>query len=594
MIVYGDLSRQEPLERCVGILSLMLEQAANGDPRPSRIRGILVRAGELEQALFDSPEVLPAAARTRGLAAARRSTSLAAKAFDRACSGTPEEARAALRASHAALAAIRGLRGGTLRVRIPEGFAFYALYFQSYRNQALAWAKDHERSPESRVLVAGIRTIGTGLSAIVAATLRARGFHVRRITVRPGGHPYDRRVEEPLPAAALGIVVDEGPGLSGSSMLAVADAMQRAGVGEVSLFPAHAKGPGGKASDASRRQWREFPSYPSDASPPRFEGRSLVEQLWSGVRPAVSGPLDRVLEIGGGAWRSAHYESERAWPAVCRPLERPKLLCASRDGGRVLFKFCGIATAPGLDRTLAAQVARRAAPLAALGFAPRLLGETHGYVAWEWVDGHPLGVQDASFPLLVRMGAYIARAALPPLSPEASRAARERIEAMLRANTAESLGDEAAGVAGEEFRRSTVNPEAPQAGDGHLAPHEWIRAASGVIVKTDIGGHDVDHTWTGAQPVHWDLAGAIEEWDLHGAQAQALLRGYHDAGGTAVAPAALHAYRTAYAAHRAGQAAFFGAVETDAAERERLQRSCERWRGQLTRCLAEDTAGVVG
>jgi hypothetical protein len=593
MIVYGDLSRQESLERCVETLNLMLEQTASADPRPSRVRGILVRAGELEQALFDSPEIFPAPVRTRGLAAARRTTSLAGKAFDRACSGTSDEARAALRASLAALAVIRGCRG-TLRVRTPEGFAFYALYFQSYRSQALAWAKEHEGSPEGRVLVTGIRTIGTSLSAVVAAALRARGFHVKRVTVRPGGHPYARRVEAPLPAAAFGIIVDEGPGLSGSSMLAVADAMQRAGIGVVSLFPAHGKGPGGKASESSRRRWREFRSYPADASPPRFEGRSLAEQLWSGMGPAISGALDRTLEIGGGAWRSAHYESERAWPAICRPLERPKLLCASRDGGSVLFKFCGLATAPGLERTLAAQAARRAAPLAALGFAPRLLGETHGYVAWEWVDGHPLDVQDASFPLLLRMGAYIARAALPPLSPEDAKAARERIEAMLRANTAESLGEQAAGVAEAEFRRSTVNPGAPRAGDGHLAPHEWIRSTSGTIVKTDIGGHDVDHTWTGAQPVHWDLAGALEEWDLHGTQAQALLRGYHDAGGAAVAPAALHPYRTAYAAHRAGQAAFFGGVESDPAERERLQRSYERWRGQLTRCLAEDSAGVAG
>ncbi len=29
--------------------------------------------------------------------------------------------------------------------------------------------------------------------------------------------------------------------------------------------------------------------------------------------------------------------------------------------------------------------------------------------------------------------------------------------------------------------------------------------------KVDVGGHDLDHTWTGSQPVPWDLAGAMEE-----------------------------------------------------------------------------------
>jgi hypothetical protein len=592
MIVYGDPARREPLERCVETLNLMLEQARTAELRPARVRGLVERAGELEQALFDAPEVLATEpARSRGLAAARRVTTLAATAFDRSCSGPPGEAGLSIGASCRALDSLRG-RGGTIRVKVPEGFAFYGLMLQSYREQALRWAREREGAADRRVLVVGIRTIGTTLSAVVMATLRAQGFGAKRITVRPTGQPLERRLDVPLRAAPFGIVVDEGPGLSGSSMLAVAEAMRGAGIEDVALFPAHAGGPDARATAEARSRWRSFRCYPAQDSPPRVGERMLAEELWTGVRPAF-GDLIRVTELGGGLWRAAHYGGERAWPAVLRPLERLKLLCASRDGGRVLFKFCGHATAPGMERTLAAQTARRSAPLAALGFAPRLLGEMHGFVAWEWVEGRPLGIQDASFPFLARMGAYIARAALPPLSPDASHEARERTAAMLRANAGEILGEEAARAADAEFRKGGAEPGAPGAGDGHLAPHEWIRSRSGAVVKTDVGGHDVDHTWTGPQPVHWDLAGALEEWDLHGAQAEALLRGYGDAGGTPPAPATLQAYRTAFAAHRAGQTAFFAEVERDEPERARLELARERWRSQLTRCLAADPVGAA-
>ena len=600
MIVYGDPARDEDLEQGIGILRLMLEQAVESEPRPPRIRGLVVRAGELEQALFDAPDVLARAsaprspdpaARRRGLAAIRRATSLAAQAFDRSCAGAYDDARALLNGSRHALRALEGI-GGRIRMRVPEGFAFYALYLQSYRNQAAAWARDHASEAGSPVIVVGLRTIGTSLSAVVAAALRVRGFHARRMTVRPTGHPFDRKVELDGPAVPFGIVVDEGPGLSGSSMLATARALQRAGVGEIALFPAHDHGPGPRASEAAQRQWSSLPLYPACLTPPRYDGRATPEELWSGVEP-VTGPLVRTMDVGAGLWRRVHYGSSRVWPAVVTALERPKLLGVARDGSRVLFRFSGYASAPGLKRTLAAETARRAAPLAALGYAPRLLGEMHGWVAWEWIEGRPLGIQDGSFPLLHRMGAYIARAALPALDATRSHEARERVTAMLRTNTAELLGADAARHALAEFESAPDAPGTPQAGDGRLAPHEWIGSRDGAAIKTDIGGHDVDHAWTGAQPVIWDLAGALEEWDLHGGQADALLRGYEGAGGRIPPPAALHAWRTAYAAHRGGRSAFFAGIEADPDERARLQRDAARWRDQLSRSLHAVPAGAA-
>ncbi len=46
----------------------------------------------------------------------------------------------------------------------------------------------------STVAVIGIRSIGTTLSAVVAAAVRRQGKNAGRITVRPHGHPYNREL----------------------------------------------------------------------------------------------------------------------------------------------------------------------------------------------------------------------------------------------------------------------------------------------------------------------------------------------------------------------------------------------------------------
>ena len=77
---------------------------------------------------------------------------------------------------------------------------------------------------DRRIVVIGLRSIGTALAATVAGAL---AHPVAAITVRPHGHPFEREIAvtdefatvlaEPT---ARYVVVDEGPGLSGSSVAA--------------------------------------------------------------------------------------------------------------------------------------------------------------------------------------------------------------------------------------------------------------------------------------------------------------------------------------------------------------------------------------
>ena len=68
---------------------------------------------------------------------------------------------------------------GEATVKRCEGYAFYALYPESYLEAARGLP------PDSTVI--GLRSIGTGLAALVAASCGA----TEAFTLRPCGHPFD-------------------------------------------------------------------------------------------------------------------------------------------------------------------------------------------------------------------------------------------------------------------------------------------------------------------------------------------------------------------------------------------------------------------
>src|SRR5262249_48196303 len=117
------------------------------------------------------------------------------------------------------------LRGaGEIAVVAPEGFSYYALRPGDIADRFADPPLDRVRE----AAVVGLRSIGTTLSAVACASVRARGGPAERRTVRPTGPPYDRvtlfterDVAWIRRGAALGrefVVVDEGPGMSGSSI----------------------------------------------------------------------------------------------------------------------------------------------------------------------------------------------------------------------------------------------------------------------------------------------------------------------------------------------------------------------------------------
>jgi hypothetical protein len=443
--------------------------------------GAVLRAGELECAVADAPGccALPFAELTDALA-------------DALLTGQLSDHFQNIKE-----AALRAPLPVEMSVSVPEGFAYYDLHPLAYSR-----ALDQLPLPPERVVVIGIRSIGATLSAVTAAGARLRGSHAIRFTVRPGGHPYNRHTEfsakelqiiqSGISSAAGFLVVDEGPGLSGSSFLSVAEALEKAGVahGRIVLLCAHEPNAEALCSTNAAHRWRRFRCVPAagDACPP--------------ARVAAF--------VGGGQWRSRVFKDEPAWPAVWSNMERAKYLAPEGQELR-LFKFAGFGHYG--DRVL-----ERERQMAAAGFAPMPRRESSGFVSYPWLDGRPMTASDLSYGVIARLAEYCAfRAkALPASSTDL-----HSLQEMAVHNLCE-LGFDLP---------VSLKLECPVIADGHMQPHEWIVTSDGKLLKTDCGSHGDDHFYPGPTDIAWDLAGAIVEWRMNAVQSAELLDAYRHTSG---------------------------------------------------------------
>jgi hypothetical protein len=600
MIVYGDSQFEETLGTLVAQARERIRSALSASPAPllGDLRQLLIFCGEIEQAASDG---LSALLSERGAAAhlehLHAATAHAADAFYRTwATSSPKrlaalaEIRDALSQMLIELGSFKGAEEARLSVRVPEGFALCALYPEQYCSAALRWLKDHSLAEERRALVVGIRSIGTSIAAAVAAVLRAGGWEVQSRSVRPMGPPFAHEVdarEMPVGRAEWALVVDEGPGLSGSSMVAAALALFRAGMPRhcISFFPGRCGEPGPAASDELRTVWATTPRYVAP-----IEELRLPQWLAAALPPEylAADPLQKVTDIGAGRWRKLVYPTVASWPAVCSAFERPKLLGVLQSGARVLFKYEGTAIVAGGTSRAEAVLAGLAARARRMG-GPEPFGAAHGFVATPWLAGVPLARGDASPELLAEVGQHAARSAGPVLSAQEQRSGLSRLGTMLYWNTLDLLGSAAASRVLAPIRALSRAPLAetlPLYGDGRMAPQEWVRVKRGVFRKIEGIGHDQDHTVVGRQPVLWDVAGALVEWGLRGSAAGPLLTGYYASGGASLSPEMLTFYRLAYAAFRAGQCrlcAHHGEPELE--ERARLNRDYAHYRADLAETL---------
>lgn len=380
-----------------------------------------------------------------------------------------------------------------IAVRRAEGYAFYALHPELYLAAARVLPADS--------VVIGLRSIGTGLAALVATASKAALVR----TVRPVGPPFARTLAlaPPLEAefaahrARTFALVDEGPGLSGSSLGGAADTLEALGVApaRIRFLPSHDGDLGSQASAAHRARWQTAHRHVA-----RFED-GVLPRLADWFADLTGPATEPLRDLGGGAWRALSPDPHAP---VDPGREARKYALVTREG-RFLLKFVG------LDDTAAAKMGR-AERLHAGGFVPQPLALRNGFLLERWIDSDRPAEAADIVPALPDYLAFRAR----ELPADRIGASLSALVAMARYNLAD--------VPGVERLFAKVDADGLQAAvrpvhvDARLHRWEWIAGADGAL-KTDAIDHSQAHDLVGPQDIAWDVAGALAEYEAADAAA---------------------------------------------------------------------------
>ena len=491
MLVYGDRARTIDPRRRLAELDRLLAAA---DPSPDVITHALIAAGELAQGIADAEVERLGCDDVTALqsAAMELPRAIAGRAYVGTGAGDCATALAALAAMPLP---------ARLRCKQGEGFAFYAVYPECY---AAAAAAHHWGAPP---LAIGLRSIGTTLAATVAAVTGGRA-----ISLRPRGHPFRRRAlaSDRLRAELAAhrgpfAIVDEGPGLSGSSFGSIADLLEELGVTQdrIVFMPSHQGPLGPEASARHRKRWegaRRLTRTLDDV----LADDPIERWFADAIGPAVA------QDISAGAWRHGMREPR---PPMAPSFERRKLRLRSARG-EFVARFAGLGA-------IGEEKLARARALHDAGFGPEPLALRRGFLLERWVIGEPLDPLRDRRALLDHLGKYLGfRARNFPAAVEDG-AGADLLRRMAIVNTTELCGPTVGARVAERLERLASG--APVHVDGRLHGWEWRRTDCG-LCKLDALDHSCGHDLVGAQDIAWDAAGAAVEFALRDEETAELAR----------------------------------------------------------------------
>ncbi|HXU17115.1 MAG TPA: hypothetical protein VN708_18420 [Terriglobales bacterium] len=427
----------------------------------------------------------------------------------------------------------------------PEGFTYYALHATDF-----VGVLDKVAREPKPCAVLGIRSIGTTLSAVVLAALVREGIPATRITVRPTGHPYSRRTEFSAVQLAwvernLGaqfLIVDEGPGRSGSTFLSVAEALVEAGITRenITLIGSREPDVGSLCADNAPVRWRQF----------RFVATT----------PSVNQRFARHIYVGGGDWRKFLLPPDKSWPESWTQMERLKFVSPDWEH---LYKFEGMGP-------VGVEARARAFQLADAGFGPRVCESEDGFLCYSLVKGKAMQSEDADGRVLDRIASYCA---FRNSEFSSGSSGTPQLREMLEFNIMQEFG------IALPLHEDDFCAHRPVISDGSMQPYEWIAAKSGQVIKVDGLDHGDNHFFPGPCDIAWDLAGASVEWNLSGAATEYMLNRFRVESGLDVS-SKFDLYRLAYLVFRLGFCKMGISTVKGSPEETRLRKAYANYRAQ--------------
>jgi hypothetical protein len=537
MLVYRDQRFRDDPRRALSELRRITHGSATA-PSHDTARDVLIASGRLEAAIADS--VFPRVDGVHPLVQDLRAASeIAGHLLWHSWNHNADAAAAWWNRLARQLGSIdAGGFPAEVEFSVPEGYAHYAVYPEMYLESARRCVA--ELGPIDAVCL-GLRSIGTSLSAAVAAALNELGCETRSATLRPRGHPYSRRItiSQELtgllrPAEATHyLIVDEGPGISGSSMAGVADLLRSWGVADdkILLFPSWETDGTHLKSSLARAVWGRHRQF-----------TAAFEDLWldSGrFEAAFPGELQ---DISAGGWRQVVFDSPADYPPVHPQHERRKYLLFP-EPARGRSEFLSFAGFGNWGRTRI----RRAQRLAEARFTPEPEILAHGFLQRKFVAGTPIRPGEVTAELLETVAAYLAHlyrehATEPSVSSETL---REMMVTNLEEGLGESWSKDLLDLPSGEWTERGVML------DGRMLAHEWIRSATGYL-KVDALDHHDDHFFPGCQDIAWDLAAATFEFKLEEQGRDALVERYRSISGDRSIAQRLPFFSIAYLSFRLG------------------------------------------
>ncbi|MBS0295367.1 MAG: hypothetical protein JSR45_03585 [Proteobacteria bacterium] len=565
MLVRRDGLRLADTRAEIDRLDALLRRLCDQDGRDLAVEA-LIEAGALEAAVADAlnPDRDGFTARDGTW---RTVTLETAKLFRASRRGEPDKARAAAKKARKALAeAIRLRLPDSLSIETADGYAWRGLYPETYLEAAERFLASS--APISTVVV-GLRGVGASLSAVVAAALEAGGRDTESVTVRAHEVAEGRmvRFDERLAgrlgrraqAGAWFLLVDDGPGSTGASFAAAAEALNGIGARDeqIVLFPGLAAEGAKLRSAEARARW----------------GRHRKLQVgFEAMRDSLAPGLERSRDLSRGLWREV-LKANLGRPVTAPQHERRKYL--SPDGA-TLFRYAGLGRS-GRERL------ERAGRLAEAGFTPEPKSFADGFLAEEFVSGRSLHGRRRDPADIAHAARYLGW--LGRYARTGAALTGEELTPMILRNVQQSLGEEGLSrLVGLEAWPARLAGAPAVAIDGRLAPHEWIRSERGLL-KTDALDHHDDRFMPGPTDIAWDVAGFSVEWGLDAGAARDFAAAVAIEAADATLDRRLPFYETAYLAFRTGFTHEAAEALPEGSDRRGLRRQAARYRARLDQAL---------